>query len=98
VGLCFVVEARDERRDAHFGFDLRGIEGQLARPDVSHFLTQVDDVLEEALEDVNTESLADAGEARVIRQLLVERVAQIPAMSQVQIRCFDQLPLRADAF
>ena len=48
-----VVEARDEGRDAGVRFDLRRIEVELAAPDQPRFLAQVDDLLEEALEDVD---------------------------------------------
>jgi hypothetical protein len=33
----------------------------------------------------------------MIRQLLIQRVAQVPAMRQVQARDFDEVPFRADA-
>src|SRR5215217_4904076 len=47
VGLRFVIEAGDKRRDAGVGLDLRGVEIQLAAPDEAGFLAQVDDLLEE---------------------------------------------------
>jgi hypothetical protein len=55
------IEAGDERRDASVGLHLCRIEVQLATPDQPRFLAQVDDALEEALEDVDPEPLADAG-------------------------------------
>jgi hypothetical protein len=45
-------------------------------PDQADFLTQIDDPLEEALEDIDPKTLPDAGQAGMIGQLLVEGVAE----------------------
>ena len=63
-----VVEAGDEGRDAGVGLDLRGIEVELPAPDQARLLAQIDDLLEEALEDVDAEPLPDAGQAGVVGQ------------------------------
>lgn len=52
-----VVEAGNEGRDASVGLDLRGIEIELPPPDEARLLTEIDDLLEEPLEDVNPEPL-----------------------------------------
>jgi hypothetical protein len=59
-------------------------------------LAEIDDLLEEALEDLDTQTLVNAGQAGVIRELLVQRVAEIPAMSQVEAGRLDELALGAD--
>jgi hypothetical protein len=92
-----VIEAGDEGRDAGVGLHLRGIEVEFAPPDQAGLLAQIDDLLEEALKDVDAEALADAGEAGVIGQFFVEGVAEVPAMGEVEIRGLDELPLGADA-
>ena len=63
---------------------LGGVEVQLPAPDQPRLLAQVDDLLEEALEDVDAEPLPDAGQAGVVGQLLVEGVAEVPAVGQVE--------------
>ena len=63
-----VVEARDEGRDAGVGFDLGGVEVELPAPDEPGLLAQIDDLLEEALEDVDPQPLPDAGQAGVVGQ------------------------------
>ena len=52
-----VIEARDKRRDAGIRLDLRRIEVELPSPDQARLLAQIDDLLEEALEDVNAKAL-----------------------------------------
>ena len=92
-----VVEAGDEGRDAGVGFDLRGVEVELPAPDEARLLAQIDDLLEEALEDVDAEPLPDAGQAGVVGQRLVEGVAEVPAVGQVEAGGLDELALGADA-
>ena len=91
VGRGFVVEAGDEGRDAGVGLDLRGIEVELPAPDQACLLAQVDDLLEEALKDVDAEALPDAGQAGVVGQVLVQGVAEVPAVGQVEAGGLDQL-------
>ena len=97
VRLGFVVEAGDEGRDAGIGLDLRRVEVELPPPDEPRLLAQVDDLLEEALEDVDAEPLPDAGQAGVVGERLVQGVAEVPAVGQVEARRLDQLALGADA-
>jgi hypothetical protein len=61
-------------------------------------LAQVDDPLEKALEDLYPQPLPDAGEAGVVGEGLVEGVAEVPSVGQVEAGRFDQLALGADAF
>jgi hypothetical protein len=91
-----VIEAGDEGRDAGVGLHLRGIEVEFAPPDQAGLLAQIDDLLEEALKDVDAEALADAGEAGVIGQFFVEGAAEVPAMGEVQAGGCDELALGAD--
>jgi hypothetical protein len=97
VSLRFVIEAGDQRRDADVGLNLRRIEVELPAPDQAGVLTEVDDLLEEALEEVDAQPLPDAGQAGVVRQLFAEGVAEIPAVGQVETGRFDELALGADA-
>src|SRR5215213_380070 len=69
-----------------------------SRPQISPVSSQIDDLLEEALKGGNAEPLPDPGQTGVIGQLLVQRVAQIPAVGQVEASGLDQLALGADAF
>ena len=92
----FVVEAGDERRDAGIDFDLGAVEVQLSTPHETSFIAQIDDLLEEALEDPDPEPLPDAGQAGMIRERLVERVAEVPAVRQVEAGRLDELALRAE--
>ncbi len=65
-------------------------------PDQPDLLAQVGDMLEKPLEDVDPEPLPDAGQAGVVRQVLVERVAEVPAVGEVETRGRDELALGAD--
>ena len=67
MGFGFVVEPGHQRIDRGVGVDFGGIEVQLVTPDQAGVLTQIDDPLEEALEDVHSKSLPDAGQAGVVR-------------------------------
>src|SRR5437773_1488474 len=52
-------------------------------------------MFEEALEDSKTESLANLGEAGMVRQGLVEAVADVPALGDVEGHGFHELALGA---
>jgi hypothetical protein len=93
----FVEEARDEGWDARVGFDLGGIEIEFATPEQPRLLTQIDDALEEAREDLHAEALPDAGQAGVVGEVFVERIAEVPAMGQVAADRLAELALGADA-
>ena len=56
-----VIEARDERRDAGVRFNLGRVEVELPTPDQARLLTEVDDLLEEALEDRRCPAAAGCG-------------------------------------
>ena len=97
VGLGLVVEARDQRVEVGVGLDLGRVDVELPAPDQARLLAQIDDLLEEALEDVDAKPLPDAGQAGVVGQVLVEGVAEVPAVGQVQAGRLDELALGADA-
>ena len=82
VGFGLGVEARDERVSVSIGPHSGGVEVELASPDQPRLLTQIDDLLEETLEDVDPQPLPDAGQAGVVGQFLVEGVAQVPAVGR----------------
>jgi hypothetical protein len=60
-------------------------------------LPEVDDLYKGALKNIDRPALPDAGQAGVAGQLLVQGVAEVPAMDQVETRGFSDLPLEADA-
>ena len=91
------IEARDERVQTGVGSHLRGIEEQFLSPDQSRRLTQGNDPLEKLVEDFHTQAIADAGQAGMLGQWLIEVVAEIPPVRQVQAGHLDQPSLRADA-
>ena len=95
---CGVVKETGHKRiQIGVSSDFGGIDVELPPPDQAGLLTEVDDLLEEALEEVDTKPLSDAGQAGVIRQRLIQGVAEIPAMGKIETRRFDELPLGADA-
>jgi hypothetical protein len=96
MGRSVAKEAGKQRIEIGIGFDRRGVDVQLAPPHQAGLLAQVDDLLEEALEDVDPEPLPDAGQARMVRQHVVQGVPQIPAMGQVEAGCRDELALGPD--
>ena len=52
---------------------------------------------EEAREHFDAQALADAGQAGVVGQRLVEGIPQVPAVAEVEAGRLDQLALGADA-
>ena len=60
------------------------IEEELLPPDQPGLEAQLHDVLEEAAEVRQAEPLADAGQAGVVGQRLVQVVAEVPAVRQVE--------------
>jgi hypothetical protein len=97
VRLGLVVEARHERIEVGVGLDLGGIDVELFPPDQARLLAEVDDFLEEALEDVNPQALPNPGQPRVIRQILIQSIAEVPAVGQVEAGHRDELTLRPNA-
>src|SRR5262245_29440227 len=91
------VEAGDERVEVGIGLDLGAVEIEIPAPDEPRLLTEIDDLLEEALEDVDAEALPDAGQAGVIREVLVQGITKVPAMRQVEAGRRDELALGANA-
>jgi len=98
VGRGLIGEARHQRAHAGISGDLGGIEVQLLPPHQSRRLTFIDEVLKEPLEELDAQALPDAGQAGVIGQALIEGVAQVPAVGQMQTGRRHQFALRADAF
>jgi hypothetical protein len=79
VGRGLVVKARDEGPEGGVGPHPGGVEEELVAPDELGLLAEVDDPLEEAFEDRETESSADAGQAGVVGEVFIERVAEGPS-------------------
>ena len=96
--LSFVEEARHERIEIGVRFDFGRVDVELTTANQARFLAQADHLLEEALEDVDPKPLPDAGQAGVVRQLLVEGVAQIPTVGEIEAGRLDQFALGADPF
>jgi hypothetical protein len=71
MGLGLAVEARDKGIGVGVGPHPGRIEVEFLAPDQPRFLTEIDDLLEEALEDVDAEALPDARQTRVVGKLLV---------------------------
>jgi hypothetical protein len=78
---------------AHLG----RVEEELLAPHQAGLVAQLDHVLEEPPEQGEPQPLADARQAGVVGQRLIEVIAQVPALGQVQTGRLDQLALRADA-
>lgn len=97
MGRRLEREPRDERVSVSIGPHPGRIKVQLPAPHQAGSLTEIGDLLEEALEHLDPEPLADAGQARVIGQLLIQRVAEVPAVRQVQASGCDELAFGADA-
>jgi hypothetical protein len=64
--------------------------------DPGAYSAEIVDPLEEALVDVDAESLPDPRQAGVIGQVPVEGVAEVPAVRQVEAGRRDEVPFRAD--
>src|SRR5438094_765082 len=69
------------------------VEEQLAPPEQSRLLAQLHDVLEEALEDRESQPLPDPRQAGVLGQRLIQAVTEIPAVAEVEAGGLDQAPL-----
>ena len=93
MSLSIGREARHERVGVGVGSHPRRVEGQLSSPEQTCLLAQINDLLEEALRDANAEPLPDPGQAGVVRQLLVEGIAEVPAVGQVERSGLNQLAL-----
>jgi hypothetical protein len=93
-----LLEARHHRIEGSIGPDLGGIEDQLLAPDEAGVLAQLDDLIKEAAEDREAQPLPDPGQRRVVWEGLVQVVAEILAVGEVERRLFDELSLRPYAF
>jgi hypothetical protein len=76
MGFGLGIEAGHERVRIGISPDPGGIEIEFPAPDEPRLLTEIDNLLEKALEDVDPEPLADPSEAGVVGQVLVEGVAE----------------------
>jgi hypothetical protein len=65
--LRFVRKAGDQGVERGVGLHLGGIDVELLAPDQASFLTQIDHLLEKALEEVNAKALPNPGQARMVR-------------------------------
>lgn len=98
--LGLVDEAGDQGVEGEVGLHLRGVDEELSAPDQAGLLAlaQVDDPLEEALENNDPKPSPDPRQARrVVGERLVEGVAEVPAMSEVEAGRLDEFPLRPNA-
>ena len=95
--LASTIEARHQRVGVGIGPHPGRVEVELPAPDQAGLLTEIDDLLEEALEDVDAEPLPDAGQAGVVREVLVQGIAEVPAVGQVEAGRLDELAFGADA-
>jgi len=77
---------------AHF----RRVEEQLLAADQPRVGAQLHNMVEEAAEEGQAVALADLAQARVVGQGLIEMVAQVPAVRQVEAGGRDELALGAD--
>jgi hypothetical protein len=86
-------QAWDDRVKGSVGSDLGGIEQELLAPDQSGIVTELDDMLEEPTKEGKPQAIADAGQAGMIRERLIQMVPKIPPVCQVEAGLLDQLPL-----
>src|SRR3712207_5965526 len=77
-------------------FDFSGVKVQLPAPHEARFLAQIDNLLEETLENGDAQPVSDAGQTGVVRECLVQRIAEIPAMRQVEAGRRDELAFGAN--
>ena len=67
MGLRPQIEAWDQGISVRVGPHLGSIEDQFFAPDQTCLLAEVDDVLEDALEDLDPVALPNPAEARMVR-------------------------------
>jgi hypothetical protein len=87
------VEPGDHTTQGGVRSNLGRIDEQFSAPDQAGLLAQFHHVLKEALEHGHPQPLPNARQAGVVRQRLVEAIAQIPAVGQVQGGGLDQATL-----
>src|SRR5690348_9165560 len=80
------------------GTDFGAIEIEFLPPNQSCLLAAFDNLLEETLENDEPVAVADLAQAAVVRHRFIEVIANVPAVSQVDVNCLHQLPFGADAF
>ena len=91
-----MIEARHQRIDGSVRRNLGGVDVELFPPDQLCLLAEVDDPVEEALEGVDAQALSNPRQAGMVGEVLIQRVAEIPAVGQMETRGFDELALGAD--
>jgi hypothetical protein len=87
-------EARRERIDVRVRPYLGTVEEQFLAPDQACILAQLHHALEEALEDSNAQPGTDPSQTGVVGQWLVECVAEVPPVREVEAGNVHELPLR----
>jgi hypothetical protein len=95
--LGLQVEPGDDGAEGGVGSNLGGVEEEFLAPEQPRLLTQRDDVLEEPLEDWQAQPPPNAGQTGVVGQRFVERIAEVPAVSEVEASSVHQAPLGAEA-
>jgi hypothetical protein len=76
------VEAREQCGFIGVSLDLRGIQIELFAPDKTDVLALLHDPIEEAAEDCHAVAVTDFGQAGVVRERLMQIVAEIPAQTE----------------
>ena len=84
VGCRVGVETRHERVGVGIGSHSGRIEGEFPAPHQARVLTVVDDLLKDALDALDAHTLPTTTQAGMIRQLLVEGIATVPTVREVE--------------
>ena len=71
-----VEEARDEGTEVSIRLDLGRVAAEFLTLDQPTLLAKIHDLLEEPLKNPDAEPLPDAGQTRVVREVLVEGIAE----------------------
>src|SRR5689334_15589655 len=93
---CVDIEAGPQGIVVGIGFNLSAIEIELLTPHQAGLLTLLDDVLKETPEGVDTIAVANASQAGMIGEQLVEIVTEIPAQAEAVGSHSEQLAFGAD--
>ena len=88
-------QARDDQVHGGVGAHPRGVEEELPPPHQPGRAAQLHHAVEEAAEHLDPQAGPDLGQGGVVGQGLVERVAQVPAVGQVEGGHRHELALRA---
>jgi hypothetical protein len=90
-------EARHHGIAARIALNLGRVYEQFLAPDKPGIPAQPDDLIEESTEDLKSEPLPDPGQGGVVGERLIEVVAHIPTMREIQRSPLDELSLGANA-